>query len=141
MNEQDSGTFKTRINYNSTRSVQDLISGFENITTGVSHLHLEKGRVLEFSEREETYQSPGKKAKLDMIAEAKIGTRNRRHWLARPELLDLTGRPGSTSSSSPGRGRCTAGGGIRSPASKISILRSKGQPISGWDLSSSSLGT
>ena len=31
MNEHDSGTFKTRSKCNSTRSVKELISGFENI--------------------------------------------------------------------------------------------------------------
>ena len=53
MNEHDSGTFKTRSKCNSTRSVKELISGFEKITTGVSHLDL----VLEFTGSEETYQS------------------------------------------------------------------------------------
>ena len=53
INEQDSGSFKTQIKYNSARSVRELISGFEKITTGVSHLDL----VLEFTGSEETYQS------------------------------------------------------------------------------------
>jgi hypothetical protein len=53
MNEHDSGTFKTRSKCNSTRSVKELISGFEKITSGVSHLDL----VLEFTGSEETYQS------------------------------------------------------------------------------------
>ena len=53
MNEHDSGTFKTRSKCNSTRSVKELISGFEKITTGVSHLDL----VLEFTGSEETYQN------------------------------------------------------------------------------------
>ena len=141
MNEHDSGTFKTWINYNSTRSAKELISGFENIPTGVSHLHLEKRRVLEFNGSKETYQSPGKKAKLDTVAAAKQGTGSRRTCPARPELLTLPGRPGSTSSSSPGRGRGTPGGGTWTPASKICMPRSLGQPTSGGDLSSSSLAT
>ena len=67
------------------------------------------------------------------------GTRSRRHWPAGPELLTLPRRPGSASSSSPGRGRGTPGGGTRTPASKICMPRSLGQPTSGVDLSSSSL--
>ena len=107
---------KTQIKYNPTRSVKELISGFEDITnTGVSHHHLEKRHVLEFTGSKETYQSPGEKTRLDTIAAAKQGIRSRRNWPARSELLTLPSRPGS-SSSSPGSDR-----GSWTPVSNVSL--------------------
>ena len=118
-----------------------MISGFENITTGVSHLHLEKRHVLEFTGSKETYQSPGKKARHDMVAAAKQGLRSRWKCPARSEHLTLPNRPGS-SSSSPGSGRSTRtkmpGVGTWTPVSKICQPISQSWSTSGRGSSSSS---
>ena len=70
--------------------------GFKKITAnGVSHL--EKRNVLEFTGNMETYESPGKRAKRDMVDPAKQRLRSRRNWPEGSVHLTLPSRPGLSS--------------------------------------------